>query len=95
MKITVEFLSLPNVVKMVGGKIIAFNMAGTTVEDLIRELGAKYGNGVRQFLFDETGQLDMSFAVAINKEELIHRDQLNRTLQDGDRVSIMMLVAGG
>jgi sulfur carrier protein ThiS len=95
MKITVEFLSLPNVVKKVGSKTVSLNISGTTVEDLIRELGAKYGKDVRQFLLDETGQLDMSFAVAINKEELIHRDQLNRALQDGDHVAIMMLVAGG
>ena len=95
MKITVEFLSLPNVVKMVGSKTITLEFAGRTIDELIQELAAKYGKAVRQFLLDDTGQLDMSFSVTINKQEWIRRDQMGRALSDGDRVTIMMLAAGG
>jgi len=95
MKITVEFLSLPNVVKMVGSKSLTLDFHGNTAYDLIHELAAKYGKNVQQFLFDETGQFDLSLALTVNKQEWIRRDQMDRALHDGDRVTIMMLVAGG
>ena len=95
MAITVEFLSLPNVAKMVGGKTIAMDYAGQTVEGLIRQIAEKYGKEVKKFLLDETGCLDMIFRVMRNKEEWIQSDQMQMPLQDGDRLTIMMLAAGG
>lgn len=95
MKITVEFLSLPNVVKKVGSKTVILDFSGTTVNDLVREVAGKYGSDVQKFLLDENGQLDMCLAVAINQQEWIRHHQMDRPLQDGDRVTIMMLVAGG
>ena len=95
MAITVEFLSLPNVAKMVGGKTITMDFSGQTVEGLIRQVAEKYGKDVKKFLLDETGRLDMIFKVMRNKEEWIRSDQMQRPLQDGDRLTIMMLAAGG
>ena len=95
MKVTLEFLSLPNVVKMIGSKTVALDISGTTINDLVREVAGKYGRDVQKFLLDESGQLDTSLAIAINQQELIYRDQMDRPLRDGDRVTIMMLVAGG
>ena len=95
MSITVEFLSLPNVVKMVGSKIITIDYCGQTVESLICQVADKYGKDVRKFLLDETGRLDMTFRVLCNKEEWIQTDQMQRPLRDGDRLTIMMLAAGG
>ena len=94
MKITVEFLSLPNVAKMVGGKTITLDFPGLTVGDLLHELAGKYGEGVRKFLFDEAGQFDMSLAMTVNKE-WVRQNQMEKALHEGDRVTIMMLVAGG
>jgi molybdopterin converting factor small subunit len=95
MKITVEFLSLPNVVKMIGSKTIVLDFSGTTVNDLVHEVAEKYGNKVQKFLLDETGQLDMNLGLTINQREWIRHNQMDRPLQDGDKVTIMMLVAGG
>lgn len=95
MAITVEFLSMPNVAKMVGGKTISMDYTGQTVEGLICQVAEKYGKDVRKFLLDETGKLDMSFQVLCNKEEWIYSDQMQRPLKDGDHITIMMLVAGG
>jgi molybdopterin converting factor small subunit len=95
MAITVEFLSLPNVVKMVGSKTVTMDYAGQTVESLIRQVAENYGKDVKKFLLDEAGRLDMAFRIMRNKEEWIHSDQMQRPLQDGDRLTIMMLVAGG
>jgi molybdopterin converting factor small subunit len=95
MKITVEFLSLPNVVKKVGSKSVVLDFSGTTVGDLVREVAEKYGSDVKKFLLDETGNLDMTLALTINKQEWIRHNQMDKPLHDGDRVTIMMLVAGG
>lgn len=95
MAITVEFLSLPNVVKMVGSKTVTMDFSGQTVEELIHQVAEKYGKNVKKFLLDEAGRLDMIFRVVCNKDEWLHRDQMQRQLRDGDHVTIMMLVAGG
>lgn len=95
MKVTVEFFSLPNVVKLVGGKSIGFDFPGRTIRDLIQALADRYGPNLRRFLLDESGQLDLVLSVFLNQKERIPREQLDRTLKDGDTVMIMMLVGGG
>jgi molybdopterin converting factor small subunit len=95
MKITVEFLSLPNVVKMVGSKTILLDFSGKTVNDLVHEVAGKYGRDVQKFLLDENGQLDMSLGLTLNKQEWLRHNQMDRPLRDGDRITIMMLAAGG
>jgi len=94
MKITIEFLSLPYLVKMIGSKTIALDFRGQTAGDLLNELAQKYGSGVRKFLFDETGNLDMSLSMAVNKH-WVRQNQMDTSLHEGDHVTIMMLVAGG
>jgi molybdopterin converting factor small subunit len=95
MKVTVEFLSLPIVVKSVGSKTVALDFSGTTVEDVVQEVAHKYGPDVRRFLLDDSGRLDMTFRVSLNGREWILREEMHRPLHDGDRVTIMMLVGGG
>jgi molybdopterin converting factor small subunit len=95
MAVTVEFVSLPNVVKMIGSKTITMDFSDQTLESLIKQIAEKYGKEVERFLLDETGQLDMILRVVCNKNDWISRDQMQRPLRDGDHVTIMMLVAGG
>ncbi len=95
MKITVEFLSLPTVVKKVGSKSVVLDFAGTTVNDLVQEVAAKYGSDVKRFLLDESGNLDMHLAVSVNQKDFIRQDQMGTPLKEGDKVTFMMLVAGG
>ena len=95
MKITVEFLSLPNIVKKVGSKSVVLDFSGITVKDLVCEVAGKYGSYVQKFLLDDEGNLDMSLSLMVNKQEWIRHNQFDRPLQDGDRVTIMMLIAGG
>jgi molybdopterin converting factor small subunit len=94
MKVTVEFLSLPIVAKIVGSKTITLDFSGSTVVDLLHELARKYGAVVQKFLFDEAGQFDMSLALTVNRE-WVRQNQMDKALHEGDRVIIMMLVAGG
>ncbi|MBN2242638.1 MAG: hypothetical protein JW793_08105 [Acidobacteria bacterium] len=95
MAVTVEFLSLPNVAKIVGGKTITMDFTNQTLEELIRQVADKYGNKVRQFLLGEDGRLDMMLKVLRNKEEWIERDGMQKLLEDRDHITIMLLAAGG
>ena len=95
MNITVEFLSLPNIVRMIGSKSVVLNFSGATVRDLISEVAGKYGSDVRKFLLDENGDLDMTLALMLNKQEWVRHNQMDKALQDGDHITILMLAAGG
>jgi molybdopterin converting factor small subunit len=95
MKITVEFLSLPNIVRKIGSKSVVLDFSGTTVNDLVHEVAKKYGREVQNFLLDESGNLDMSLALMLNKQEWIRHNQMDKQLQDGDLVTILIMAAGG
>jgi MoaD family protein len=95
MKITVEFLSLPAVTKIVGDKSITLEFPGRTIDDLLTLITDRYGQKVRNFLFDDSGKLDMMLKILLNGSQWIRRDQLDKPLENGDRITIMMLVAGG
>jgi molybdopterin converting factor small subunit len=95
MKVTVEFLSLPKITKITGGKSVPLDFRGGSISDLIDEIASRYGEEVRRFLLDDSGKLDMTLKVLLNKKEWIKREHLNKSLNDGDLVTIMMLVGGG
>lgn len=95
MKINLEFLSVPIIIKIVGKKSVTFDFSGKTVNDLIHEIINAYGEKVGKFLLDESGNLDSVFTIMLNKADYIRREQMNTELHDGDQVTLMMLVAGG
>lgn len=93
--ISVEFLSVPIITKIVGGKRLSLDFPGQTVDDLIDEMIDRYGQKLRRFLLDDSGKLDSVFKILLNKKEWIRREQMSTPLKDGDQVTLMMLVAGG
>ncbi len=95
MKVVVEFLSLPKVTSVVGRKSISVDFPGQTVADLVEHIAQRYGPKVRGFLLDESGQLDMYFRVLLNGKEWVKPEEMDRHLQEGDNLRIMMLVGGG
>lgn len=95
MQITVEFLSLPIVTRVVGSRTVTLSFPGGTVDDLITAVACLYGPRVREFLLSEDGRLDHEFRVQLNDSEWIHEEQRDRPLVDGDKVTLMMLVGGG
>ena len=95
MKIQVEFIGLPTVSKLIGSKTISVDFADKTVDELIKHITKRYGKKVRDFLLDETGNLDMTFQVLLNGSEWISRKDINRPLIEGDNVRIIMLAGGG
>jgi len=71
-------------------------MADGTVADLIAHIVNQTGREARKILLDHTGELDMTIQVMLNDDGFVPRDELSgRSLKDGDRVRIMLLVGGG
>jgi sulfur-carrier protein len=67
--------------------------AGTTVKDLLDNLGKKYP-GIVSRLF-ENGQIRRFVNIYINDEDIRYLDNLQTAVKDGDELSIIPAVAGG
>ncbi len=67
--------------------------AGTTVKDLLDNLGKKYP-GIVSRLF-ENGQVRRFVNIYINDEDIRYLDNLQTAVKDGDELSIIPAVAGG
>ena len=95
MKIKVELLGLPTLSSLIG-KRSEVEITGETVTDLVAHLVKRYGHKVRQILLDQKGDLDSTIQVIVNEESFMPREEISlRTLQDGDKVIILLLAGGG
>jgi MoaD family protein len=86
---------LPALPEAIGGRELEVELAGETVNDLIDYLVARYGRKAKQALYDERGKLDPVVQILLNGEEWVTHDRLDRTLQDGDHLVLMLMLAGG
>ena len=94
-RVTFDFLGLPNARKLAGAKALALEVDGDTVADAVRTLADRGGEKLRRFLLDGEGKLDLAFQVVHNGRDWLRRDQLDRPIAEGDVVTITMLVGGG
>lgn len=94
MKIHLKIL-LPGLPEVIGDNELEVEFTGKTVSDLIESLIDQYGQKAKQALFDEMGNFDPMVQVLLNGEEWVTQDQINKTLQDGDSLVFMMMMAGG
>lgn len=94
-KITIEFLGLPNLSGVLGKKS-EIEFTGGTILDLTSYLIRRYGPNVRQMLLDSDGRLDSTIQVMINDDGFIPRHQLSeKTIKENDIVRFMLLAGGG
>lgn len=95
MKITLEFLGLPNLSSEIGKKI-NLDFPGKTISELTSHLVRRHGPKVRQTLLDSDGQLDPTIQVMINDDGFIPRRQFSeKTIKENDTVRFMLLAGGG
>lgn len=94
MKVNLKIF-LPALPEAVGRRELKVEFAGETVNDLIEHLIMRYGRKARQALYDEKNELDPVIQILLNGKEWVTHDQLDATLQDGDSVILMMMMAGG
>ena len=95
MKLRVEIVGVPMLSDVIGKKKFDLDIPGKTVKDLLEELIRKYGTKVRKVLYGEKGAFDPMIQIAVNGEKWIPADQHDTTLNDGDSLIFMILLAGG
>jgi len=80
---------------VIGKKKFELDVPGKTVKDLLEELIRKYGTKVRKVLYGEKGTFDPMIQISLNGEKWIPADQHATTLNEGDTILFMILLAGG
>jgi molybdopterin converting factor small subunit len=95
MKVRVEIVGVPMLSDVIGKKKFELDIPGKTVKDLLEELIRKYGGKVRNVLYGEKGTFDPMIQIALNGEKWIPSDQHDTTLDEGDTLIFMILLAGG
>jgi len=93
--VEVEFLTLPQAVRILGSKQLTVAVAGRTVADLLAQLVDTHGPDLARLLLDEDGRLAAMYKLFLNDRDWLLPDEHDRELADGDRVTIMLLVGGG
>ncbi len=64
---------------------------GSRCVDVVRTIADRYGEALRSYLFDESGALRRSFAIALNGE----RASPEAEVREGDTVVIIPPISGG
>jgi molybdopterin converting factor small subunit len=77
---------------VLGDREVVVSPAGNTLEDLIEQLAAQFGEKVKEELFDEEGNLDYSHAFFVRGER---RHSLSDKIEDGDEVIVTSIIGGG
>jgi len=64
---------------------------GSRCIDVVRAIAERYGEDLRRYLFDESGSLRRSFAIALNGE----RATPEAEVREGDTVVVIPPISGG
>lgn len=65
-----------------------------TVRELLRKLDSSFP-GLSAFIINESGELRRYVNIFVNEDDIRSGDGLTTKLKEGDRVSIVPVVAGG
>jgi molybdopterin converting factor small subunit len=95
MKLDVEFLSLPFITRELGKKKISVAFPGGNLSQLLQHLSGSVKK-FREMVLDGGDTLAPDIQLYLNGASRVSGDIINETeLKDGDRITFMMLVAGG
>ena len=95
MRVTVEFVGLPELRKKIGSRSLEVCLERGTMGDLLSQLERMYGAHVRNSLLDSRGNIQETIQVIRNGREWLARDKPIVELRDGDRITFLLMVAGG
>jgi molybdopterin converting factor small subunit len=95
MKINVEFLGLPMISEVLRKKKLELDITGNTVKDVIEELIRSYGERVKDFFYDKDGNFDVMIQITLNGKAFIPANKHDTSLNEGDTLLFMLLLAGG
>jgi MoaD family protein len=80
---------------VISGNQVQVELPGMTVEDLLDELVARYGDRMRNFLYPGGGCLSDLLFILVNGKNISHLGGTASTLKEGDIISILPITAGG
>jgi len=93
--ICVKTIGFPDLKKNWGSNEITVGLEGRTFGDLLQNLKLAYGDAIQKALLNEKRAVHGSVQVLRNERKWIPRGDLSFSLQDGDEVSFLLMVAGG
>ena len=85
---------IPTQLRTLTGGQAEVSLEGGTVGEVLKALDAAHP-GLRERLFDESGELRRFVNVFVADEDVRFREGLDTPVQDGQTVSIIPAVAGG
>jgi hypothetical protein len=81
--------------KIFGKNDIDVTFRGNTLKDLVDELIACYGNGIRKAILDSQDDIDMDLSVVLNETECLgYGERMNRPLNEGDTIQFALWASG-
>jgi len=95
MRVNLDIRLVPALSKAVGKDRFDFDFDGDTLGDMVRALVSKFGVKAQRALFDNRNQFDGMIQIILNNQKWIRSDRLETLLEQDDRVSLMLLIAGG
>jgi hypothetical protein len=95
MKINLKFITVEGALEAFGEKEFAFELAGSSAGDLLREMVAKYGAKSERIFFTR-GRYNTNLQIIINWRKYAPQGSMDQfLLQAGDTVIFTHLVEGG
>ena len=96
MDIMLEFVGFPVLYDILPKGPSPCSFEGNTVTELLDHLMVKADRLVRESLLEQgTGMMDPAIQITVNGKFLERENFSDRTLDEGDSVTIMRLLAGG
>ncbi len=94
MKILVEFAGVSRV--LTGAQQVSLELeTGATFEQIVRELAAQYPKLVGTVIHPDQKLLMASNMLNVNGQHMLQPSQMTESPQDGDRIILMSILAGG
>lgn len=70
-------------------------LEASSVREIFKVLKERFGDALKQRLFDESGELRPYIAIYVNGKNINSLDGLDTKLKDGDEVLILPTIGGG
>jgi molybdopterin synthase sulfur carrier subunit len=91
----VLFRTFGHLTTVAKGHQLEVEFTGTTINDFLGELIARFGEPMRNILYPKGGAFSEMLYVLVNGKNMAHLDGAWTVLRDGDIVSVLPMTAGG
>jgi molybdopterin converting factor small subunit len=95
MRVRVKLIGLPKLARAIGQSEFDVQLDGPTLGHLLRHLEASYGPQVRKDLLTAQGTVNETVQVLRNGSDWIPRDALSTSLDEGEEITFLLMMAGG